>query len=147
MRMTRTLASGGLLLASLAGTAAIATPAHAAATPAYTACHDGVDPNGFNPADNTTPNQTVLFGRIIQLRYNTNHCVWGRIQAGAPGDHIWVDRSLNGGVTWQSKRASATIGSGTEAITFALYDAGAMVVSRACGQAGNRIDVACTGWY
>lgn len=145
MRTKTTLAGGALVLASVAGTAVIAAPASAAdAAPAAVACHDGVDPSLFSGTAQT-PSATVLFGRTIQLRYNTNHCVWGRILTGSVGDQIWVDRSLDGGNTWQSKRASATITSGTSAYTFALNDLG--VLSRACGKAGNRPDIACTSWY
>jgi hypothetical protein len=145
MHTKRTLVGGALVLASLAGTAAIATPASAAeALPAAVACHDGVDPSLFSGTAQT-PRATILFGRTIQLRYNTNHCVWGRILNGSVGDQVWVDRSLDLGSTWQSKRASATITSGTSAYTFALNDLG--VVSRACGKAGNRPDIACTDWY
>ncbi len=87
----------------------------------------------------------MLFGRTIALRYNTNRCAWGLITNGSPGDEVWVDRSYDGGHTWVGKLGDTFIHSGRDNHTVAYNDAN--VVMRACGKAGDRPNIACTGWW
>ncbi len=162
-------AIGGLSLTSVAS-ASTAQPAATlaahgpatAAAPAFITCNDGVEPNGFDPAGNTTPipqvappsNPVELYGRVISLRYNSNRCAWGKIDNGSQRDEVWVDRSFDNGATWlQGSRLGDTIiHSNLDNHTVAYRDWDPAhptenVVMRACGKAGNRPEIACTGWY
>jgi len=106
-------------------------------------CADGSAPSG---AGARSPRSTVLFGRLIELRYaDVTQCAWGRISNGSIGDHVWVDRSFDFGATWQPQLGYASISSGRDQHTNQWRDAG--VLMRACGQAGDRPDIACTDWF
>ncbi|GEM_PF-6207023 len=111
----------------------------------------------YNPATFGPP-RTVrteeLFGRKIELRYHSSsRCAWGRISNGSPGDEIWVDRSNNGGRTWEPKLGAAKISGPifpnkryTQKYTVMFDNKGRSM--RACGKAGNRTKVECTKpWF
>ena len=105
---------------------------------------DGTNPNSWNARFFTTPRSTTLYGRTIELRYSTEHrCAWGRIRNGSPGDDIWVDRSFDGGRTWQPQLGHREINTGTTQYTVAFDDK--QVLMRACGRVG--LITKCTGWY
>jgi peptidoglycan DL-endopeptidase RipA len=108
---------------------------------------DGQNPATYNPSSVITARSTSLYGRGIELRYHrSSRCAWGRIRNGSPGDEIWTDRSSDGGRNWEPKLGAARINSGyTQKYTVMFNDAGKLM--RACGKAGNRKEVACTGWY
>ncbi len=92
-----------------------------------------------------TPRSTSLFGRLIELRANTSEvCAWGRISNGSVGDQVWVDRSTDGGNTWQ-QLSITTITSGRSVFTDNFNDQAKLM--RACGKAGDRVEVACTSWW
>ncbi|MFF1518080.1 glycosyl hydrolase [Streptomyces sp. NPDC058305] len=88
-------------------------------------------------------------GQGFELRRNgsgNNTCVWGRIVGGSPGMHIWVDRSNDGGRTWQGHLGEATITSGGSVWTEAFADRNGQV-ARTCGDSGYNTPIRCTGWY
>jgi hypothetical protein len=122
-------------------------PAHAAApatSVAAAATCDGKSPS--SAPSPTTKRTTTVHSRVIELRYSAKlRCAWGRISNGSVGDEIWVDRSSDGGKTWESKLGRRTISSGRDAHTTMWSDAGKLM--RACGKAGDRSEIACTGWY
>ena len=131
-----------VVLVTAASLAAGATAAEAAPVPTGR-CADGWSP--ANVADPRTARSTTLYSRLIELRYSDYYrCAWGKISNGSPGDRIWVDRSLDGGKTWQ-KKSEVAIAEGRSAYTPMWKDGG--VLMRACGKAGNRDEVECTGWY
>jgi cell wall-associated NlpC family hydrolase len=106
-------------------------------------CADNTAPSA---TDARSPRSTTLFGRLIELRYSdASQCAWGRISNGNVADIIWVDRSSDGGATWEPQLGYTTIGSGRDQHTNQFRDAG--VVTRACGMAGDRPDIACTDWF
>lgn len=107
---------------------------------------DGNNPATYNPSSISTPRSTSVWGRKIELRYHgSSRCAWGRISNGSPGDEIWVDRSFNGGQSWQPKLGATQINSGSQKYTVMYNNRGNLM--RACGKAGNRPEVRCTGWY
>ncbi|WP_018349906.1 DUF2690 domain-containing protein [Longispora albida] len=128
-----TLATAGLL----AGGLAVAVPTAALAADGCTQDSTG-----------TLETKDGYAGRIIQLRYNPNSwCAWGRISNGRQGDHIWVDRSTDGGRTWQQLGWTTIAGAtSTQRYTEAFYDGGNYVM-RACGDAGFNTPITCTGWH
>ncbi|MDX2680785.1 hypothetical protein [Streptomyces soliscabiei] len=57
-----------------------------------------------NTVSGTARSATGARGQLFELRYNgsgTNTCAWGRVTNGSPGMHLWVDRSSDGGRTWE----------------------------------------------
>jgi hypothetical protein len=113
---------------------------------------DRLNPATFGPPIRTIDTR-LLHGRKIELRYHpSSRCAWGRIRNGSPGDEIWVDRSNDGGHTWEPKLGAAKI-SGftfpnkryTEKYTVMFDNKNRLM--RACGKAGNRAEIKCTKWY
>ena len=74
---------------------------------------------------------------------------WASIQNGRAGDEVWIDRSFDGGATWEPQIADATIPAGSTAwrtlMRFIHTNRGAGQL-RACGKAGDRPEIACTAW-
>lgn len=130
------LVATATLLTGLGGTVA-ATSAAAAGTSAAGSCT-------FAHA------KTVKTAKVdsinIQLRYSTStRCAWGRIYNADPGDKVWVDRSSNGGRTWDGPLSLTTVRSGSDTHTASRYDGG--YVMRACGWNDSTHHIKCTGWY
>ncbi|GAA2294407.1 glycosyl hydrolase [Streptomyces violaceusniger] len=121
-----TIAAAGLTGAMLTGVAA--APAQAA--------------EGCNTNNARTVASASTHSRGIELRYNGT-CAWGRI-FGSPGDLVWVDRSYDGGRTW-NQLSVTKINTGGSNHTDAFNNKGNLM--RACGKASNYPDVACTIWW
>lgn len=140
-RPAAVLASGILFLSIVVG---LAQPAQAADP--WT-CPSGGNPSLWNPALVTTPVQPEpVWGRTVELRYHTStRCAWGRISNGSSGDSVWVDWSNNGGGSWRQLSVTRIPSGGSQVYTTAHNDAG--YVMRACGKAGNRVEIVCTRWY
>ncbi|MER6185233.1 NlpC/P60 family protein [Streptomyces sp. NPDC001652] len=108
-----------------------------------TSCGDGTQPDS---AGAWTAKSTTVFGRTVELRYNgTTECAWGRITGGTVGDEIWVDRSADGGNTWQPMLGYTVVTSGNDAYTTQWNDSGLLM--RACGTNGRGGSIECTGWF
>jgi predicted alpha-1,6-mannanase (GH76 family) len=142
----------------LAGPAAATTPAPAAprATAASTSvCNIYCD--GRDPAVATgdrTPATATVWSRVITLHVSDgDDMAWGSIDDGSPTDEVWLDRSFDGGQTWASgsKLGDTTIPSGDTGWRTLMYNvdnpsAQGVGAIRACGKAGNRVEIACTPW-
>lgn len=113
---------------------------------------DARDP-ALAPQDRT-PVTASLFGRSIVLHFDDADAMgWASIDAGNPGDSVWLDRSFDGGRTWVtgSRLGNTTVPAGQRGRRTLMYNVddwtnhgvGAL---RACGQAGDRPDIACTAW-
>src|SRR5215813_1875314 len=113
---------------------------------------DGRDP-ALSPTDRQ-PVTTTVWSRLIVLHLNdTDAMGWGSIDNGNPGDHVWLDRSFDGGRSWASgsKLGDTTIPGGRRGWRTLMFNnddwanlgVGAL---RACGQAGDRPEIACTPW-
>lgn len=94
----------------------------------------------------------TIFGRQIELHLSDADALgWARISSGDPTDEVWLDRSFDGGTTVADERLGySTIPAGSRSVTtpeFALNVDGKEGVLRACGKAGNRDDIVCTGWF
>lgn len=97
---------------------------------------------------------TSIFGRSIELHIDDNLAMgWAIINNGDPTDEVWLDRSFDGGQTWDtgSKLGDTTIPDGQRGTATTLFNINdptnhATGVLRACGKAGNRPDIVCTGW-
>jgi hypothetical protein len=88
--------------------------------------------------------------RVIRLNIDdTDQTAFAVISNGSPTDEVWIDRSWDGGRSWDSKVGDTRIPRASHSDTTTQWnlDKGrATSVVRACGKAGNRPQIACTGW-
>ncbi len=113
---------------------------------------DGTDASQAKGGAEPVPSAT-LSGRVIRLHTDQNAMAWAGIEAGAPGDEVWLDRSWDGGATWPdgSSLGRVSIASGTTTRTTMIASrdpkgrlyAGAV---RACGRAVSGQNGSCTAW-
>ncbi|MCD7438575.1 glycosyl hydrolase [Streptomyces lincolnensis] len=88
-------------------------------------------------------------GQFFELRFNgrgDNTCAWGRVTNGAIGMHVWVDRSSNGGRTWEPQLGLRRVDAGTSVHTEAWRDRNGQLM-RACGDSGDGTAITCTAWW
>ncbi|MBZ4318783.1 DUF2690 domain-containing protein [Streptomyces huiliensis] len=139
MRIRRKSAvlAAAMLFTGLGGTATAAHAANAGPQAPAMACS----------TSNAITAKTATVDSIhIELRYSkSSRCAWGRITAADPGDKVWVDRSSNGGSSWDGPLGMTTVQSGSDTHTPAFNDAG--YVMRACGWNDSTGNLRCTGWY
>ena len=128
--------------------ASAATPRPAAATTVCAVHCDTLDPSQAAQETFPVPNVTDN-GRLIQLHVDdVDGMAWASIDQGQTGDQVWLDRSWDGGTTWDGLLGQASIPStwtGTRTLMYNLYDPTnhRRAVLRACGNAGG---VSCTNW-
>jgi hypothetical protein len=124
----------------MAAVTSTASPASAAG------CRDGDRQHAADAAatGNFITVQTVeQWGRQISLRYIRGaRCGWGLISNGSDGDLVWIERNTNPGNALSLQR----IRSGNRSTFTGVFDDAGMRI-RACGKAGNRIEVKCTIWF
>ncbi|MCS7479485.1 glycoside hydrolase family 76 protein [Umezawaea endophytica] len=114
---------------------------------------DARDP-ALSPADRLT--QTLSAGtRQISLHFNdTDAMGWARITPTSQGDALWLDRSFDAGVSWNSgsrlgdTRSPAGVGD-WRTMMFNVDDWAARGVGllRACAQPAGSTTIVCTSWY
>jgi hypothetical protein len=141
------LATVAALLLPSAGTAAAAVSPAASTTVCALAC-DTLDPSRAPGETFPVPNVN-LNGRLLELHVDdADGMAWASIDQGATGDSVWLDRSWDGGTTWDGLLGKASIPStwtGTRTLMYNLYDPAGhrRAVLRACGDAQG---VSCTQW-
>ncbi|MFD6420645.1 glycoside hydrolase family 76 protein [Streptomyces sp. NPDC060198] len=143
------------LFASLLLTAlpVAASPAQAAAEAGL--CNKQCDAR--DPATATSdrvPVSSTLYGRTVRLHLSDNDVMgWASIEGGSAGDEVWIDRSFDGGRTWSagSKLGDTTVPAGSSGWRTQMYNVddwstAGVGALRACGKAGDRPEITCTGW-
>ncbi|SEE80150.1 Glycosyl hydrolase family 76 [Streptomyces sp. 3213] len=138
-----------LLTAALAFVALVpaATQASAAAQVCVLAC-DTLDPSQAKQETFPVPDKT-LNGRRVQLHVSdADDMAWASIDNGSTGDAVWLDRSWDGGATWDGLLGKASIPStwtGTRTLMYNITDPRnhKRGLVRACGDAAG---VGCTNW-
>ncbi|KAH8879954.1 family 76 glycoside hydrolase [Thozetella sp. PMI_491] len=96
------------------------------------------------PVSDVFPN-----GRQVRLHISdTDAMGWGSIDAGTLNDAVWLDRSWDGGATWDGLLGKAAIPSGWTGTRTLMYnladpDNHRRGMLRACGDASG---IACTDW-
>jgi predicted alpha-1,6-mannanase (GH76 family) len=114
---------------------------------------DGLDAGQASGGAEPVP-ATTLSGRTIRLHVDATAMAWATIEAGAPGDEVWLDRSWDGGATWPDgsslgRLSTPSGGTGTRTAMYATRDprgrhyGGAV---RACGRAVTGQSGSCTAW-
>ncbi len=138
-----------LLTAALAFVALvpIASPASAATQVCVLAC-DTLDPSQARQETFPVPDKT-LNGRVVRLHVSdADDMAWASIDGGTTGDAVWLDRSWDGGATWDGLLGRAGIPStwtGTRTLMYNITDPRnhKRGLVRACGDAAG---VGCTNW-
>ncbi|RBQ21047.1 hypothetical protein DP939_08315 [Spongiactinospora rosea] len=136
------------VLAVCAATLLIAQP-QAMAAPRI--CHDGIcdgDKDPVSAREDRLLQPVEQWGRAIELHVSYadgGGMAWASIGRGAPGDPVWLDRSFDGGSTWEPHLGITSIPAGATGRRTRMHwiDGGLI---RACGKAGDRPEVACTTW-
>ncbi|MET7781780.1 hypothetical protein ABZT28_39650 [Streptomyces sp. NPDC005388] len=138
-----------LLTAALAFVALVpvATPAAAATQVCVLAC-DTLDPSQARQESFPVPDKN-LNGRRLELHVSdADDMAWASIDNGVTGDSVWLDRSWDGGATWEGLLGKASIPgtwTGTRTLMYNITDPRhhRRGLVRACGDAAG---VGCTNW-
>jgi len=144
MAMKRAVAIVLTVLASLL----VAPAAAVAATTVCSVFCDTRDPS-LSREDTFPVADRVQNGRRISLHLSdADAMAWGSIDNGGSGDAVWIDRSFDGGSTWDGLLGRATVPggwTGTRTLMYNLADPAAhrRGMIRACGDAAG---VQCTDW-
>lgn len=134
---------------------AVTLPAIAQAAATASICDtycDARDPSAAT--SDRTPVTASIYGRGVALHLSDNDVMgWASIDKGVAGDQVWLDRSFDGGKTWSSgsKLGVTAIPQGSTGWRSQMYNVddwntGGIGALRACGKAGDRAEIACTGW-
>jgi hypothetical protein len=122
-------------------------PAAAATTVCVLSC-DTRDPSLARQESFPVPDQGIN-GRRLELHVSdADDMAWASIDEGSTGDSVWLDRSWDGGATWEPLLGKASIPStwtGTRTLMYNITDPQHHRRGwvRACGDASA---VACTNW-
>ncbi|MEY9835566.1 glycoside hydrolase family 76 protein [Streptacidiphilus sp. EB103A] len=125
----------------------MATPARAATAVCVLAC-DTLDPSLAKQESFPVPN-LALNGRRVELHVSdADDMAWASIDGGVTGDSVWLDRSWDGGASWEGLLGKASIPStwtGTRTLMYNITDPRdhRRGLVRACGDAAA---VGCTSW-
>ncbi len=123
-------------------------PAAAASTTVCAVYCDTRDPSLAQQETFPVPNAYVN-GRVIELHVSDpDGMAWASIDNGVLNDSVWIDRSWDGGTTWDGLLGKAWIPgawTGTRTLMYNMYDPSdhRRAVVRACGDAQG---VVCTNW-
>jgi len=111
---------------------------------------DGNDPQGASGGRVAASSE--VWGRRIELHLSdADGAGWASIENGEAKDEAWLDRSFDGGKTWDGRVGKTKIPSGQHAWRTLMYEIDAPAkrlvgALRACGKASDRGEIACTSW-
>jgi hypothetical protein len=137
-----------LMLSSCCAVPVAAGPAAAAAAVVCAVSCDARDPSTARQDTFPVPDR-IQNGRRISLHLSdADAMAWGSIDLGGTGDAVWLDRSFDGGATWDGLLGKVSIPAtwtGTRTPMYNLADPAQhrRGMIRACGDAGG---VQCTEW-
>lgn len=109
---------------------------------------DTLDPSRAGQEIFPVPERNLNGRRLVLHVSDVDGMAWGSIDNGVTGDTVWLDRSWDGGRTWEGLLGKASIPStwtGTRTLMYNISDPGAhrRGLIRACGDANA---VGCTEW-
>ncbi|WP_245633781.1 glycoside hydrolase family 76 protein [Amycolatopsis jejuensis] len=122
-------------------------PARADTTVCVVSC-DRLDPSRAAQESFPLPDKGIN-GRVVRLHVSDpDGMAWASIDNGHTGDAVWLDRSWDGGATWDGLLGKASIPgtwTGTRTLMYNITDpvGHRRGLIRACGDAQG---VGCTGW-
>src|SRR5262245_25314625 len=99
-----------LSLSGIAGTAhaAAATNLAAQSTVCFLSC-DTLDPSRAAQETFPVPQVTINGRKLVLHVSDADGMAWGSIDNGTSGDAVWLDRSWDGGQTWDGLLGKASI--------------------------------------
>ncbi|MFD5831395.1 glycoside hydrolase family 76 protein [Lentzea sp. NPDC060358] len=123
------------------------SPAVAAAVVCVLSC-DTLDPSRAAQETFPVPEKQLNGRRVVLHVSDRDGMAWGSIDNGVTGDSVWLDRSWDGGASWEGLLGRASIpGSwtGTRTLMYNVTDpvGHRRGLLRACGDAAG---VTCTDW-
>ncbi|WP_327001584.1 glycoside hydrolase family 76 protein [Dactylosporangium sp. NBC_01737] len=137
-----------LITLLLLGSVLLPAPAAHAATAICALYCDTRDPSLARQETFPVPAVTVNGRRLVLHVSDVDGMAWGSIDAGVLGDAVWLDRSFDGGTSWEGLLGKASIPgtwTGTRTLMYNVGDPShhRRGVIRACGDARG---IACTAW-
>jgi predicted alpha-1,6-mannanase (GH76 family) len=113
----------------------------------YLSC-DTLDPSRAGQETFPVPEKRLNGRRLVLHVSDVDGMAWGSVDNGVTGDAVWLDRSWDGGRTWDGLLGKASIPStwtGTRTVMYNISDPRNhhRGLVRACGDAQG---VACTDW-
>lgn len=143
----RTLPLVFALVAGFALTPAATADVNVNATVCFLAC-DILDPSRAGQEIFPVPEKNLNGRRLVLHVSDVDGMAWGSIDNGVTGDSVWLDRSWDGGRTWEGLLGKASIPStwtGTRTLMYNVSDPRnhRRGLVRACGDANA---VGCTEW-
>jgi hypothetical protein len=143
----RTLPLVFALVAGFALAPAATADVHVNATVCFLAC-DTLDPSRAGQEIFPVPEKNLNGRRLVLHVSDVDGMAWGSIDNGVTGDSVWLDRSWDGGRTWEGLLGKANIPStwtGTRTLMYNVSDPRdhRRGLIRACGDANA---VGCTEW-
>jgi hypothetical protein len=144
---TLLIVTATVLVAATPRIAPAAADVSAAATVCFLSC-DTLDPSRAGQETFPVPEKNVNGRRLVLHVSDVDGMAWGSIDNGATGDAVWLDRSWDGGATWEGLLGKAGIPAawtGTRTLMYNVSDPRnhRRGLIRACGDAAG---VACTDW-
>ncbi|MEU4192579.1 glycoside hydrolase family 76 protein [Kribbella sp. NPDC026611] len=126
---------------------AVAASAASAASVCSVAC-DTLDPSKAQEETFPVPEKVINGRRVVLHVSDKDAMAWGSIDNGVTNDAVWLDRSWDGGATWDGLLGKAWIPSGWTGTRTLMYNLADPVghrrgLIRACGDAAG---VDCTAW-
>ncbi|TDV47801.1 glycoside hydrolase family 76 protein [Actinophytocola oryzae] len=136
-----------VLVAGVFGVPAATADVGVDATVCFLSC-DTLDPSRTGQEIFPVPERNLNGRRLVLHVSDVDGMAWGSIDNGVPGDSVWLDRSWDGGRTWEGLLGKASVPStwtGTRTLMYNISDPRnhERGVLRACGDAAG---VACTDW-
>jgi hypothetical protein len=140
-----------LIAALLAGFVAVPTTATADVGVCFLSC-DTLDPSRAAQEIFPVPEKNLNGRRLVLHVSDVDGMAWGSIDDGVAGDAVWLDRSWDGGRTWEGLLGRASIPppnpiawTGTRTLMYNVSDPRnhRRGLIRACGDASG---VGCTEW-
>ncbi|WP_405060369.1 glycoside hydrolase family 76 protein [Kribbella sp. NBC_01505] len=140
-----------IALALLSSTLVVPTFAQARQVPLAQVCSvscDTLDPSRAQEETFPVPEKVINGRRVVLHVSDKDSMAWGSIDNGVTNDAVWLDRSWDGGATWEGLLGKASIPNGwtgTRTLMYNLADPAGhrRGMIRACGDAAG---VDCTAW-
>lgn len=103
-------------------------------------------------ADREAARTTVHRRNIVLHISDPDGAAWASIDTGSPGDETWLDRTFDGGKSWDKQLGKTKIPERRRdwrTMMHSIDDPKAQKIGavRACGKAGNRKETVCTEWH
>jgi hypothetical protein len=97
--------------------ATLVVPAQAGSVPLAQVCSvacDTLDPSRAQQETFPVPEKVINGRRVVLHVSDKDSMAWGSIDNGVTNDAVWLDRSWDGGATWEGLLGKASVGPAPE---------------------------------